>query len=135
MSEAMAGTITFMSIVIPIFAYAIFDRYADMRENIDRFRLEAEEAEGLRVEAEELRDEIDRYQHLCAAAYQMAGTVDAPLRFLDALSDGANGDVWEADKLEELLPVGMDEFDFEALIKERDELKREPDSAPPTKGD
>jgi hypothetical protein len=49
-----------------------------------------------------------RYQKLCAAAYQLAGLVEAPLRFLDALSDGANGEPME-DAIE-LLPVTKDEI-------------------------
>ncbi|MFY4709896.1 hypothetical protein [Burkholderia glumae] len=54
---------------------------------------------------------IDRYQAVCAAAYQLAGIVGAPLRFLDALSDAANGEPMSADEALNLLPVGLDEID------------------------
>ena len=52
-------------------------------------------------------DKEVRYQKVCAAAYQLAGLVDAPLRFLDALSDASNGEPM-ADAIE-LLPVTQDE--------------------------
>ncbi|MGS1064163.1 helix-turn-helix domain-containing protein [Burkholderia glumae] len=54
---------------------------------------------------------IDRYQAVCAAAYQLAGVVGAPLRFLDALSDAANGEPMSADEALNLLPVGLNEID------------------------
>lgn len=50
----------------------------------------------------------DRYQMVCAAAYQLAGVVNAPLRFLDALSDAANGE--PMNNAIDLLPVTIDEF-------------------------
>ncbi|MCM2546150.1 hypothetical protein ACVCII_04260 [Burkholderia glumae] len=56
-------------------------------------------------------DAIDRYQAVCAAAYQLAGVVGAPLRFLDALSDAANGEPMSADEALNLLPVGLNEID------------------------
>lgn len=52
-----------------------------------------------------LRAERERYQALCAAAYQLAGTVNAPVRFLDALADGANGEIEARQKTDDLLPV------------------------------
>jgi len=52
-----------------------------------------------------LRAERERYQALCAAAYQLAGTVNAPVRFLDALADGANGEIEARQKTGDLLPV------------------------------
>ncbi|MCM2543874.1 hypothetical protein ACVCII_24185 [Burkholderia glumae] len=54
---------------------------------------------------------IDRYQAVCAAAYQLAGVVGAPLRFLDALSDAANGEPMSADEALNLLPEGLNEID------------------------
>ncbi|WP_186215907.1 hypothetical protein [Burkholderia gladioli] len=63
-------------------------------------------------ESEDARDAaIDRYQAICAAAYQLAGVVGAPLRFLDALSEAANGEPMSTDDALNLLPVGLDEFD------------------------
>ncbi|HDR9497066.1 TPA: hypothetical protein QDC06_000253 [Burkholderia cepacia] len=56
-----------------------------------------------------LRAERERYQALCAAAYQLAGTVNAPVRFLDALADGANGEIEARQKTEDLLPIDPQE--------------------------
>ncbi|VWC90328.1 hypothetical protein BLA17378_04523 [Burkholderia aenigmatica] len=56
-----------------------------------------------------LRAERERYQALCAAAYQLAGTVNAPVRFLDAFSDGANGEIEARQKTEDLLPLTVEE--------------------------
>ena len=50
-------------------------------------------------------EEIERYQALCSAAYQLAGLMNAPVRFLDALSDGANGGLEARAKTADLLPV------------------------------
>ncbi|WP_396328542.1 hypothetical protein [Burkholderia anthina] len=52
-----------------------------------------------------LESRIERYQSLCAAAYQLAGAVDAPVRFLDALSEGANGNPPPEEHALALLPV------------------------------
>jgi hypothetical protein len=52
-----------------------------------------------------LFDKCERYKALCAAAYQLAGTMNAPVRFLDALSDGANGELEARAKTDDLLPV------------------------------
>lgn len=60
---------------------------------------------GLRTEA---ADEIERLRQLCAAAYQMAGVVGAPVRFLDALS--RHDDVTQ-EQIDALLPVFQHEFD------------------------
>jgi hypothetical protein len=59
---------------------------------------------GARASSAESR--LDRYETLLGAAYQLAGLVDAPERFLDAFSAtmGYKGD---ADKL---LPVTLDEI-------------------------
>ncbi|RQR87707.1 MULTISPECIES: hypothetical protein [unclassified Burkholderia] len=57
-----------------------------------------------------LRAERERYQALCAAAYQLAGAMNAPVRFLDAFSDGANGEIEVRQKTEDLLPVDPKEM-------------------------
>lgn len=56
-----------------------------------------------------LRAERERYQALCAAAYQLAGTVNAPVRFLDAFSDGANGEIEARQRTDDLLPIDPQE--------------------------
>lgn len=48
--------------------------------------------------------ECQKLRELCAAAYQAAGAYDLPERFLDALSDGATGNVEERQKTDSLLP-------------------------------
>ncbi|WP_233343653.1 hypothetical protein [Burkholderia cepacia] len=53
----------------------------------------------------ELREQIDRYHAICAAAYQFVGAVDGPLRFLDALSNAANGEPMCADDALAMLPI------------------------------
>jgi hypothetical protein len=58
---------------------------------------------------EDLLKEIDALRALCACAYQLAGIINAPVRFLDAFSDGANGDAAGKDWVEELLPVTLPE--------------------------
>lgn len=57
-----------------------------------------------------LRAERERYQALCAAAYQLAGAMNAPVRFLDALADGANGEIEARQKTDDLLPVDPKEM-------------------------
>lgn len=57
-----------------------------------------------------LRAERERYQALCAAAYQLAGAVNAPVRFLDAFADGANGEPEARQKTEDLLPLMMEDI-------------------------
>ena len=57
----------------------------------------------------ELRAQIDRYQAICASAYQLAGAVDAPLRFLDALASAANGEPVSEESALDLLPVTVEE--------------------------
>lgn len=52
-----------------------------------------------------LRAQIERYQATCASAYQLAGAVDAPLRFLDALSAASNGEPVSEEAALDLLPV------------------------------
>lgn len=69
----------------------------------------AETALKVAVENVSLHAQIERYQALCAATYQLAGTMNAPVRFLDALSDGANGELEARAKTEDLLPVSPDE--------------------------
>lgn len=52
--------------------------------------------------AEQAEQERDRLKELAAAAYQMAGNMDAPVRFLDSLAAAANGEPFDVDGL---LPV------------------------------
>ncbi|CAG9205423.1 hypothetical protein BGLA2_1720046 [Burkholderia gladioli] len=73
-------------------------------------------------------DTIDRYQAICSAAYQLAGVVGAPLRFLDALSDAANGEPMSADEALNLLPVGLDEIDEVNRSAAAPAESREPDA-------
>ncbi|WP_433705841.1 hypothetical protein [Paraburkholderia sacchari] len=56
-----------------------------------------------------LRAQIERYQAICASAYQLAGAVDAPLRFLDALASAANGEPVSEEAALDLLPVTVEE--------------------------
>lgn len=78
-----------------------------------RFLIERGDIPVERVRAYEematLRANMERYQELCAAAYQMAGVVNAPVRFMDALSDGACGEFETRGKIADLLPVLPDE--------------------------
>lgn len=64
---------------------------------------------ALIAEVRALREDAERYQALCAAAYQLAGTMNAPVRFLDALSDGSCGELEMRAKTDDLLPVSPDE--------------------------
>lgn len=48
--------------------------------------------------------ERDKLRALCAAVYQAAGAYDLPVRFLDALSDAANGEIELRRKTWSLLP-------------------------------
>ena len=53
--------------------------------------------------------EVRALRDVCAAAYQLAGTMNAPVRFLDALSDASNGEIEARAKTDDLLPVSPDE--------------------------
>lgn len=66
---------------------------------------------ALLVSHEALEARIGKYQQVCAAAYQLAGMVGAPLRFLDALGDAANGEIGERTDPDKLLPVDLTECD------------------------
>jgi hypothetical protein len=66
-------------------------------------------AGDLNAEVVRLREREEKYQQVCAAAYQLAGTMDAPVRFLDALSDASCGEFETRGKIEDLLPVTPDE--------------------------
>lgn len=55
-----------------------------------------------------LRAEIEKYQAVCGAAYQCIGAFDGPVRFLDALSNAANGNPADTDTSLALLPVIAD---------------------------
>lgn len=66
--------------------------------------------------------ELLALRQLCAAAYQLAGLVGAPVRFLDALGKAANGEVGNA---ETLLPVDLTECDeFVALRQSVERLEK-----------
>lgn len=58
------------------------------------------------AELEALREEVEKLRTIAWCAYQMAGIHDAPLVWLDRLSEAANGDVLpDTDTLmDELLP-------------------------------
>lgn len=62
------------------------------------------------AEIEALRAEVERLRALAGCAYQMAGMHDAPLVWLDRLSEAANGDALpDVDTLmDELLPYQPD---------------------------
>lgn len=45
----------------------------------------------IRAHIEALEAERDKLRELCRCAYQMAGSHDAPVAWLDALGDAANG--------------------------------------------
>ena len=65
-----------------------------------------------------LTRKLDRYEQLLATAYQLAGLVGAPVRFLDAyaLHDDVDPD--------SLLPVTLDELDeFKALTSRLEETQ------------
>jgi hypothetical protein len=59
----------------------------------------------LTAEMHRLRGEIEKYQGVCAAAYQFVGAVDGPVRFLDALSNAANGEPASVEDSLALLPA------------------------------
>jgi hypothetical protein len=61
--------------------------------------------------ARQLEREIAQHQQVAAAAYQLAGLVGAPVRFLDALGDAANGEIGKRTDPEKLLPVDLIECD------------------------
>ena len=65
-----------------------------------------------------LRAERERYQALCAAVYQLAGAMNAPVRFLDALSDGANGEIEARQKTDDLLPLTAEEIEGLQILTE-----------------
>jgi hypothetical protein len=68
-----------------------------------------EVALSLIAEVRRLQANEDRYQALCAVAYQLAGTMNAPVRFLDAFSDASCGELEARAKTDDLLPVRSDE--------------------------
>jgi len=74
-----------------------------------------------------LESERDALREVCAAAYQLAGAVGAPLLWLDTLADAANGEMGlrtTAEDREKLLPIGLDDLDEVGTIKaERDALR------------
>lgn len=81
-------------------------------EIVERLRLTeaqlgitTQRADSLQQQLEAANQRIELLQILCDAAYQMAGVHEAPVGFLDNLSDGANGDPLRHDSFS-LLPVG-----------------------------
>lgn len=60
-------------------------------------------AASLATERDALQARVERLEKICAAAYQLAGVVGAPVRFLDALALHEDVDV------EALLPVSVEE--------------------------
>lgn len=73
----------------------------------------------LRVsDMESILAELDKLRAMCACAYQLAGVVDAPLPWLDALSEAANGLPFSD---EDLLPVGLEQLDAFGELQSRRE--------------
>jgi hypothetical protein len=64
-----------------------------------------------RTQTAALRAQIARYQYLCGAAYQLAGAVGAPERWLDALYAGSAGAPPSQSESLNLLPVAPNECD------------------------
>jgi chromosome segregation ATPase len=65
---------------------------------------------------QEQAERIDELEQLVATAYQLAGLVGAPLRFLDAYALGKRDRPPEEGYINALLPVNLDELDeFKAL--------------------
>lgn len=69
--------------------------------------------------AQKLVAKVDALQAVCAAAYQLAGAVGAPVRFLDALADAASDELEARVRTEDLLPVGPLDCD-EVAVPRRD---------------
>lgn len=104
---------------------------SDIEHQIAIAKEASERAEGLVKTIERMgkntgvmRAQIEQYQALCAAAYQLAGAMNAPVRFLDALSDGANGELEARAKTDDLLPVTSGEVGTfaDALMLTMDDL-------------
>ncbi len=72
--------------------------------------------------AQALAAKVDRLQAVCAAAYQLAGAVGAPVRFLDALSDAASDELEARACTADLLPIGP--LDCDAVRETRLEFDR-----------
>lgn len=97
------------------------DRIVMLRQIIDQER----------AQYNELESENDRLQQICAAAYQMAGQVGAPVRFLDALSRPCET---AQEQIDALLPVGEDDFSEVGRLKAentslRHDIKRSIDTS------
>jgi hypothetical protein len=73
----------------------------------------ADTIEQQAAEIERLRAESVRLQYICGSAYQMAGAMDAPERFLDALSDPVS---MTQEQIDALLPITGDEI-YEAVTR------------------
>lgn len=73
--------------------------------------LDAGLTEGIaeaQMELDRLNILVDKLQLICASAYQMAGLVGAPVRFLDVLANPLEA---TQDQIDTLLPVREDEVD------------------------
>lgn len=70
-------------------------------------------------ELDALRARVQALENLCGTLYQFAGTVGAPVRFLDALAAGGGG---KRIPKRDLLPV--DELECEAVRSREDQLAR-----------
>lgn len=80
---------------------------------------QADELASLSAHCRILESRIERYKALCAAAYQFAGAADAPLRFLNALSEGSNGNPLPEEMSLALLPVMADECGTPSKAEQR----------------
>jgi hypothetical protein len=89
------------------------DEIAALRERIteletsEKFWISVSEGYGklMNKHIVTLSERIAKYQAVCAAAYQFVGAVDGPVRFLDALSNAANGEPASVDASLALLPA------------------------------
>ena len=92
------------------------DRVKAMEERLHKPARNWVDADNQRQEAadmlREMWDENERLKEICAATYQLAGAVEAPVRFLDALSRHEGS-------IDSLLPVTLDECDVISRLRER----------------
>ena len=79
-----------------------------------------DEVERLVWAVEERKAEVESLRALCAAAYQMAGVHDAPVEWLDALSNAASGWPFSTDGLLPYMPQAVCNAEVRALDLERE---------------
>ncbi|BAG41544.1 hypothetical protein [Ralstonia phage phiRSL1] len=65
-------------------------------------------------------NDVTLYRELLACAYQLAGLVGAPVKWLDALSNGAEGKL-EREVINQLLPITQDQLDPNSFVKSEDQ--------------